>query len=116
MKAETLEKMVKLVAKADEDELFILMECIVQRRSAIRKQRAVLNQHTIEVGDLVHLVNVRPKYIQSIIFRVVAKPTSAAPRYFKVEQHERKDARATRRFGSVIKVTADCLSKVLEVT
>lgn len=114
MKSETLDKMVALIYKADEDEVFELIEAIVSRRRTMRAEAARDNTLTIGVGDKVQLVNIKPKYLQNMMFVVEATPTRAAPTKFRVRMIDGwVDPRATRRFTSSIRVPADCV-KLME--
>lgn len=112
MKQETLRKVQALIARADSDELYELMNAIVSRRTVLRMERERNAQMSLSVGDTVKFINIRPQYMEKTYGKVVATPTSASPRKFKVELIQPTDPRALRRFGPIIRCPGSCLEKV----
>jgi len=112
MKPDTLNKVKKLIASADPDELYELMDAIVSRRTVLRIERDRNAQMNLKRGDRVRFVNIRPKYMEKVQGVVTGIPTSVSPRKFSVEIIMPADPRAIRRFGKTVRCPGSCLEKV----
>lgn len=72
MKPETMEKVLKLIAQADEDELKILYTATHERSKLLRRITHIKALRTFEVGDKVRLVDIRPKYMVGLRGTIIA--------------------------------------------
>lgn len=107
MKEETLQKVLKLVAGADDAELRAIQQVLSMRIKSLRHAERMANEATLKIGDAVRLKGLKPAYLNGTRGVILDK----RPRGFLVEL-QRPDARAHRRFGSTPIVPANCLEKI----
>lgn len=108
MKEETLTKVLKLVAGADDNELKAIQQVLTMRIKTLRHNERIQNEALLRVGDQVRLKGLKPQYLNGTRGEIIDK----RPRGFKVQRLHSTDIRAVRRFGSTPIVPANCLEKI----
>jgi hypothetical protein len=107
MKPENYEKLLKLVANADETELAGIVEVIISRRKTLASAKKAETLSKLHVGCRVRLQGLKPKYLNGthgIVLDIIS------PRKIKVELIN-PDPRGVNRFGH----NPICAPELLEV-
>lgn len=107
MKGETYEKLLKLIANADEVELAGIVEVITARRRTLAHARTVATLKELHPGARVRLRGLKPKYLNGTHATVL---DIISPKKIRVELIN-PDPRGVRRFGH----NPICSPELLEV-
>jgi len=105
MRGETYDKLLKLVANADEVELAGIVEVILQRRRTLTAARAAEVFAQIQPGSRVRLKGLKPKYLNGTHGTVLEVQSKNR---IKVELIN-PDRRGVGRFGHTPWVASSCL-------
>lgn len=106
MTPENLQKMKKLILRANEDELNELWNYMQLRHNALRQQANAIAMDELQEGDYVQLKNIKPKYMAGL--RGHIKKRRQTKFEIELENTIYRAGHPTR----FLVVPAQCLSKV----
>lgn len=113
MKDETLTKVLALVGKASTTEVKAIQQALLLRQKTIQRQEAIQNEAFLQLGDIVRLKSLKPKYLNGRLGEIVDRH----PKGFMVQLNppSGREAMTARRFDGVrpVIVPANCLEKVV---